>query len=152
MRASKHIDLANYFSHSQKPNLHMSKRKENVGSLAEMEQETFDDEGSYPIPPDDIVAYNELRSCADIFRLYTQKVLDIQPEFQRDIAWQPAAQTKFIDSLVKQLPIPSLCFAYDCCIQPLNAIVAWSVSWSKVAFGDLYPSRLRGRSLSSFWT
>ncbi|MBS1940245.1 MAG: DUF262 domain-containing protein [Bacteroidetes bacterium] len=91
----------------------MSMPKENAGSLAEMEQETFDDEGSYQIPPDDIVAYNELRSCADIFRLYTQGVLDIQPDFQRDIAWQPAAQTKFIDSLVKQLPIPSLCFAYD---------------------------------------
>lgn len=45
--------------------------------------------------------------------MYQQGILDIQPEFQRDIAWKPAEQTKFIDSLVKQLPIPSLCFAYD---------------------------------------
>ena len=91
----------------------MSATKVPTVSLAKLEEETFEEEGSFQIPPDDIVAYNELRSCADIFRLYQQGVLDVQPEFQRDIAWLPPAQTKFIDSLVKQLPIPSLCFAYD---------------------------------------
>jgi hypothetical protein len=91
----------------------MSKTKKPLEGLAKLDKETFEDEGSFQIPPDDIVAYNELRSCADIFRMYQQGVLEIQPEFQRDIAWLPNAQTKFIDSLVKQLPIPSLCFAYD---------------------------------------
>jgi len=91
----------------------MSATKEPTVSLAKREEETFEEESSFQIPPDDIVAYNELRSCADIYRMYEQGVLDIQPEFQRDIAWKPAEQTKFIDSLVKQLPIPSLCFAYD---------------------------------------
>ena len=37
----------------------------------------------------------------------------IQPEFQRDFAWNSSYQTRFIDSLIKQLPIPSLCFSYD---------------------------------------
>lgn len=64
-------------------------------------------------PPKDIVAYNELRSCADIFRMYNQGVLIINPEFQRDQIWKPSSQTRFIDSLVKQLPIPSMCFSYD---------------------------------------
>jgi hypothetical protein len=91
----------------------MSKTTKPSVGLAKLYEETFEEEGSFQIPPDDIVAYNELRSCADIFRLYQQGVLEIQPEFQRDIAWLPNAQTKFIDSLVKQLPIPSLCFAYD---------------------------------------
>ena len=64
-------------------------------------------------PPSDIVAFNELRSCADLVRMYNSKQLDIQPEFQRDIVWNNAAQTRFIDSLVKQLPIPSMCLSLD---------------------------------------
>jgi uncharacterized protein with ParB-like and HNH nuclease domain len=39
--------------------------------------------------------------------------LEIQPEFQRDIVWKGPDQTRFIDSLIKQLPIPSMCFALD---------------------------------------
>ncbi|MFH0960029.1 MAG: DUF262 domain-containing protein [Pseudomonadota bacterium] len=64
-------------------------------------------------PPTDIFAFNELRSCADLFRMHEQKILDIQPEFQRDFVWKGPDQTRFIDSLIKQLPIPSLCFSYD---------------------------------------
>lgn len=64
-------------------------------------------------PPTDIFAFNELRSCADLFRMHEQKILDIQPEFQRDFIWTGPDQTRFIDSLIKQLPIPSLCFSYD---------------------------------------
>lgn len=64
-------------------------------------------------PPKDVVAFNELRSCADLYRLYKEGVLDIQPEFQRDVVWKPPEQTVFIDSLIKQLPIPSMCFSLD---------------------------------------
>jgi len=64
-------------------------------------------------PPPDIFAFNELRSCADLFRMHEQKILDIQPEFQRDFVWKGPDQSRFIDSLIKQLPIPSLCFSYD---------------------------------------
>jgi uncharacterized protein with ParB-like and HNH nuclease domain len=64
-------------------------------------------------PPTDVVAFNELRSCADLFRLYKEGVLEIQPEFQRDAVWKKTEQSTFIDSLVKQLPIPSMCFSLD---------------------------------------
>ncbi len=64
-------------------------------------------------PPKDVVAFNELRSCADLYRLYKEGVLDIQPEFQRDVVWKLPEQTVFIDSLIKQLPIPSMCFSLD---------------------------------------
>jgi hypothetical protein len=64
-------------------------------------------------PPADIVAYNELRSCADLLRMHTDGDLEIQPDFQRDFIWKPTDQTRFVDSLIKQLPIPSMCFAYD---------------------------------------
>ena len=78
-----------------------------------MEEDTFAEDDSPQVPPSDIVAYNELRSCADLFRMHQQKILTIHPEFQRDVVWKGTDQTRFIDSLIKQLPIPSMCFAMD---------------------------------------
>lgn len=76
-----------------------------------------DDEfGSYNFdlqPPPDVVSFNELRSCADLVRLYEEGTLEIQPHFQREVVWKKPDQTRFIDSLVKQLPIPSMCFSLD---------------------------------------
>jgi uncharacterized protein DUF262 len=77
----------------------------------EIEQELTDD--SHEVPPEDIVAFNELRSCADLLRMYKEKQLDIQPDFQREIVWSNRMQTRLVDSLVKQLPIPSLCISLD---------------------------------------
>lgn len=84
-----------------------------LSSIEQLEElEGYSDE-SNETPPSDIVAYNELRSCADVYRMHTEGILEIQPEFQREFVWKGIAQTRFIDSLVKQLPIPSMCFAYD---------------------------------------
>lgn len=65
------------------------------------------------LPPQDVVAFNEQRSCADILRMVTKKQLDINPDFQRNVVWSSKAQTLFVDSLLKQLPIPSLCISLD---------------------------------------
>ena len=65
------------------------------------------------MPPSDIIAFNELRSCADIYRMYAAGQLDINPDFQRGEVWTPKAKTMFIDSLIKQLPIPSMCISWD---------------------------------------
>lgn len=81
--------------------------------VEELEIEKLSEDDNSEIPPSDIVAYNELRSCADLFRLYNDKILDIHPDFQRDIVWNIEKQTRFIDSLIKQLPIPSLCLTLD---------------------------------------
>lgn len=77
------------------------------------EEEEEREELSNTIPPSDIVAFNELRSCADIYRMYAAGQLDINPDFQRGEVWNPKEQTLFIDSLIKQLPIPSLCISWD---------------------------------------
>ncbi|NOQ36806.1 MAG: DUF262 domain-containing protein [Methylococcaceae bacterium] len=77
------------------------------------ELETYGEEDYEQVPPSDIVAFNELRSCSDLLRLYKKGKLDIQPPFQREQVWQPKDYTRFIDSLIKQLPIPSLCFSHD---------------------------------------
>jgi hypothetical protein len=81
--------------------------------IQKQEDELFDEDDAYESPPTDIVAYNESRSCADLYRMYKEGILDIKPEFQREIVWNSPAQTRFIDSLIKQLPIPSLCFSLD---------------------------------------
>lgn len=65
------------------------------------------------VPPKDIFAFNELRSCADLKRMYDKKQLDLSPDFQRERVWNKAAQTRFLDSLLKNLPIPSMCFSQD---------------------------------------
>lgn len=65
------------------------------------------------MPPPDIIAFNEQRSCADIFRMYQKGQIEISPDFQRGEVWRNSAQTLFIDSLMKQLPIPSMCLYID---------------------------------------
>jgi len=82
-------------------------------TLKQLEDELSSQDDYSEVPPSEIVAYNELRSCADLFRMKQQGILDIQPDFQREIVWKAADQTRFVDSLIKQLPIPSMCFAMD---------------------------------------
>jgi hypothetical protein len=81
--------------------------------IEELDDPEFMDDDSNETPPLDIVAFNELRSCADLARMHSQGVLQINPDFQRDFVWKVSDQTRFIDSLIKQLPIPSMCFALD---------------------------------------
>lgn len=82
-------------------------------NLKKLEEDSLYEVDGAETPPTDIVAYNELRSCADLYRMHAQKILEIHPEFQRDIVWPGVAQTRFVDSLIKQLPIPSMCFGLD---------------------------------------
>ena len=77
----------------------------------EIEEEYQDNGGAYP--PSDIISFNELRSCSDLFRMYDNKQINIDPDFQRDLVWTNDTQTRFIDSLMKQLPIPSMCISLD---------------------------------------
>jgi hypothetical protein len=81
--------------------------------LKKLEEEEIHEANTNVIPPSDIVAFNELRSCADLLRLYESKQMVIQPDFQREIVWNVVDQTRFIDSLTKQLPIPSMCISLD---------------------------------------
>ena len=71
----------------------------------EEEEKLSDTEDYSETPPSDIVAFNELRSCADLVRMHRAHQLVIQPDFQRDVVWSNPSQSRFIDSLAKQLPI-----------------------------------------------
>lgn len=86
---------------------------ENFVEEQQRTEEENKDVANAVIPPPDIVAFNEQRSCADIYRMYEKGQLDINPDFQRGEVWTPRAQTLFVDSLMKQLPIPSMCICLD---------------------------------------
>jgi uncharacterized protein with ParB-like and HNH nuclease domain len=102
-------------------------------------------------PPPDVVSFNELRSCADLVRLFEEKTLEIQPHFQREVVWKKPDQSRFIDSLVKQLPIPSMCFSLDFKtqkwqvvdgLQRMTAIVSFlgkDSTWRLSPLGDIDP-------------
>jgi hypothetical protein len=85
----------------------------NKKSLKEIEKDLSYEIDTGGVPPQDIVSYNELRSSADLFRMFREGTLEIKPDFQRGIVWNDSAQTRFIDSLMKLLPIPSMCFSLD---------------------------------------
>ena len=81
--------------------------------LKDLEEHQEAEEDHSETPPTDIVAFNEQRSCADLLRMHKANQLIIKPDFQRDVVWNNSEQTRFIDSLVKQLPIPSMCLSLD---------------------------------------
>lgn len=115
---------------------------------------------SYQVPPDDLIAYNELRSCADLYRMYKQGILIIQPEFQREEVWRKTDQTRFIDSLIKQLPIPSMCFSVDYKtrkwqvidgLQRMSAIIRFfsEENWKLSNLPDIDP-KISGKQVKDF--
>lgn len=138
----------------------LSKDENMTVKLESLEESTFYEDDTAEVPPSDIVAYNELRSCADLFRMYTQGILEIQPEFQREIVWRSPAQTRFIDSLIKQLPIPSMCFSLDYRaqkwqvidgLQRMASIIKFlsGAQWTLAKLDDI-DSKISGQPISKF--
>lgn len=90
----------------------MLNEKEFDKQLALEEEFVEQDESEYPLPPKNVYSYNETRSCYDIVRMLKEDLCRT-PDFQRDDVWQQPQKTRFIDSLLKKLPIPSMCFSVD---------------------------------------
>lgn len=109
--------------------------------LEKLESEQLETDDFSEVPPEDIVAFNELRSCADLLRMYKEGQLDIKPDFQREIVWSPTMQTRLVDSLVKQLPIPSLCISLDYKTQKRFVIDGLQRIASTVKFLDTEPTK-----------
>ena len=85
---------------------------EDLNQKSELEEVLTNSEEKDLLPPTENLSY-EVRSCADLYRMYKNNQLQIQPDFQRNFVWKPVVQTCFIDSLVKGLPIPSIFIALD---------------------------------------
>ncbi|KWT90160.1 DUF262 domain-containing protein [Candidatus Magnetominusculus xianensis] len=87
--------------------------EELIENLEDKENKLSQQDDYNEIPPSDIVSFNELRSCAELVRMYQTNQIVIKPEFQRDVVWSKPSKTRFVDSLVKQLPVPSMCISLD---------------------------------------
>ena len=133
--------------------------RENLLELNEEVTRYFVEDEVNEVHPSDIIAFNELRSCADLLRMHTRGQLDIQPDYQRNFIWNNAAQGRFIDSLVKQLPIPSICITLDYKtdrrqvvdgLQRISTIIRFlsDDKWRIPNLPDIHPD-LAGNSVSS---
>ena len=71
----------------------------------------LDQDDSPIVPPSGLFTTNEVRSCAELYRMVVENSLNTQPNYQRREVWKNADQSRFIDSLSKRLPIPSLCIS-----------------------------------------
>ena len=87
--------------------------KKRISNLDQNEK-LFDEIEENVNPPENIVVLNEQRSAADLYRLMaSEDSINIQPDFQRDEVWNDQTRARFVDSLAKEFPIPSMCFALD---------------------------------------
>ena len=62
--------------------------------LRTQEEKTFLEDDSAELPPNDIVAYNELRSCADIVRMYKNNQLTNPTRFSKGGCLEKARANK----------------------------------------------------------
>lgn len=53
------------------------------------------------------------RSLSDLFRMISEKQLDLQPDFQRNYIWTNKKASKFIESLLLGIPIPTIFLSED---------------------------------------
>lgn len=92
----------------------MSCMNEALDKILKDEEEILENSDDTNIsPPSNIYSYTETRSCYDLVRMISDKDLKRDPEFQRNDVWDTVQKTRFIDSLLKKLPIPSMCFSVD---------------------------------------
>lgn len=83
-------------------------------NFPKMDDDFLDEPEENILPPENIVVLNELRSASDLHRLMTDDdSINIKPDFQRNEVWDDNMRARFIDSLSKEFPIPSMCFALD---------------------------------------
>lgn len=100
----------------------MKKASEAYSHLAKAEDITYAESDVEILPPPDIFTFNELRSCADLLRMYENNELDIQPYYQREKIWHETQKARFIDSLIKRIPIPSICISYDAKVEQRQVV------------------------------
>lgn len=99
----------------------MTKLDSNSG-YSTPEEDSYYSDDSNEVPPKDVFSFSEVRSCAELARLAEENTLNVKPKYQREFVWSDAEQTKFVDSLMKRMPIPSLCFSVDSQTGKMEAI------------------------------
>lgn len=62
------------------------------------------DAADYPL--DDIMVRSETRAVIEVVKRIERKRFFMAPDFQRDFVWEPARQSKLIESCVMRIPLP----------------------------------------------
>lgn len=63
--------------------------------------------------PHDMVTAHEQRSCADLNRMIDEGELELHPPWQRELVWTDEGKARFLDSLARGMPIPSVMVCHD---------------------------------------
>ena len=67
--------------------------------------------GNYPI--DDLLIRQETRTVYEVVRRIKKGFYVMTPDFQRDIVWEEAQQSKLIESVIMRIPLPVFYLAED---------------------------------------
>ena len=67
--------------------------------------------GDYPI--DDLLIRQETRTVYEVVRRINKGFYIMNPDFQRDIVWEEAQQSKLIESVIMRIPLPVFYLAED---------------------------------------
>ena len=59
-------------------------------------------------PLDDIMVRSETRAVAEVVKRIQRQRFFLAPTFQRDFVWEPARQSKLIESCIMRIPLPVL--------------------------------------------
>ena len=59
-------------------------------------------------PLDDIMVRSETRAVSDVVKRIKRNRFFMAPDFQRDFVWEPARQSKLIESCIMRIPLPVL--------------------------------------------
>ena len=51
------------------------------------------------------------KSTSDLFRMIVEGELNLQPDYQRRFVWDKKTMSKFIESLLLSIPIPTIFFS-----------------------------------------
>ncbi|MCY4646391.1 MAG: DUF262 domain-containing protein [Gammaproteobacteria bacterium] len=67
--------------------------------------------GDYPI--DDLLIRQETRTIYEVVRRINKGFYVMNPDFQRDLVWEEAQQSKLIESVIMRIPLPVFYLAED---------------------------------------
>ena len=88
--------------------------KEPPDQAEEKEIEGLEESGSWgDYPIDDLLIRQETRTVYEVVRRINKGFYVMNPDFQRDIVWEEAQQSKLIESVIMRIPLPVFYLAED---------------------------------------
>ena len=88
----------------------MASEADHAAAQAQEEQiEGLGEPGDVPsahYPLHDIMVRSETRAVSDVVKRIDRKRFFMAPDFQRDFVWEPARQSKLIESCIMRIPLP----------------------------------------------